>query len=370
LRLAFFIEYILPKTLFSMRYTQTKIVRVMKKIIALLLLAVPALAQNKLSLEMQQAAQNFLNELSSEQKTAANLPFDSEWRFDWNYTPRDRKGLSIKQMNPTQRTAAMQLIKTGLSPAGVTKAEAIIALEHVLRQVEKRPENDTYRDPENYAILICGTPQAQQPWSWRVEGHHLSLHYTLVNGNIEFMPSFMGSNPAIVLPGYVQEGKQVLKQESDLAFELLRSFDDNQRKQVILSEKAPSDMLTANKRQAILEKREGLTLGAMTKTQQNMFKTLLQAYFDRYPVTLKKQAFKRIEEANLNEIAFAWMGDSEPLRGDKRGHYYRIHGPTLLIEFDNTQNQGNHVHSVVRDLTDDWGQDLLKMHYQSAHNKK
>jgi hypothetical protein len=342
----------------------------MKKIVALLLLAMPALAQNKLSSEMQQAAQSFLSTLSTGQKDSANLPFDSEWRFDWNYTPRDRKGLPFKKMTSIQRTAAIQLIQTGLSQEGMAKAEAIIALEHVLRQVEKRPENDTHRDPENYAILICGAPHAKNPWSWRVEGHHLSLHYTLTDGKVQFMPSFMGSNPAIVLPGYVQEGKQVLKSESDLAFELLRSFDDNQRKQVILSEKAPSDMLTANKRKAILEKREGLPLGEMTKIQQNVFKTLLQTYFDRYPVTLKKQAFKRIEVANLKEITFAWMGDSEPLRGEGRGHYYRIHGPTLLIEFDNTQNQGNHVHCVVRDLTDDWGEDLLKMHYQSAHDKK
>ncbi|TAE98744.1 MAG: DUF3500 domain-containing protein [Runella slithyformis] len=319
---------------------------------------------------MQQAAQNFLSTLSTEQKDSVNLPFDSEWRFDWNYTPRYRKGLPFKKMTSIQKTAAIQLIKTGLSQEGMAKAEAIIALEYVLRQVEKRPENDTYRDPEHYAILICGVPHAKNPWSWRVEGHHLSLHYTLTDGKVQFMPSFMGSNPAIVLPGYVQEGKQVLKSESDLAFELLRSFDDNQRKQVILSEKAPSDMLTANKRKAILEKREGLPLGEMTKIQQNMFRTLLQAYFDRYPVTLKKQALKRIKAANLKEITFAWMGDSAPLRGDKRGHYYRIHGPTLLIEFDNTQNQGNHVHCVVRDLTDDWGEDLLKMHYQSAHDKK
>lgn len=328
-----------------------------------------AVAQPSLAAKMRTTASAFLETLSSEQKVEATLPFDSEWRFDWNYTPRTRKGLPLKQMNDTQRKAAMQLLIVALSQEGIKKAEAIIALEHVLRQVEKRPENDTYRDPENYAFLVFGTPSTKQPWGWSVEGHHLSLHFTLVGDNIEFLPSFFGSNPALVLPGFIQEGKQVLQAEAEAAFQLLHSLDEKQLARVVLSPKAPSDMLTTNSRRALLEKREGLTLGEMTAPQQALFKKLLHVYFDRYHVTLKNQAFNRLQKTDLNAVTFSWMGDQEPIRGVGKGHYYRIHGPTLLIEYDNTQNNANHVHSIVRDLTDDWGEDLLKAHYEAGHRK-
>lgn len=217
----------------------------------------------------------------------ATLPFDSEWRYDWNYTPRQRKGLPLKQMNESQRKAAMNLLKVALSDQGLAKAEAIISLEYVLRQVEKRPENDTYRDPENYAFAVFGSPDAKQPWGWSVEGHHLSLHFTIVDNKVEFMPSFFGSNPGIVLPGYVQEGKQVLKEETDAAFRLLGSFNEQQLKKVMLANKAPNDLLTTNSRKVNLENREGLALGDMTPAQQKMFQELINIYLSRYHVTLK-----------------------------------------------------------------------------------
>jgi len=336
----------------------------------LLFAALPSFAQKNLSNDMQQATENLLNSLTSEQKAIANLPFDSEWRFDWNYTPRERKGLPLKSMTADQHKLAMKLLQTGLSKEGMDKTEAIISLEYVLRQVEKRPENDTRRDPENYAFAVFGNPDAKQPWAWSMEGHHLSFHYTIVAGKVEFMPSFFGTNPGIVLPGFIQEGKQVLKEESEVAFRLLHLFDQNQLKQVVLSEKAPADLVTTNTRQAKLDKHEGLAYRNMTLEQQKLLKELLQVYLIRYPVTLKKQALNRIEAADLNELYFAWMGDNEPLRGAGRGHYYRIHGPTLLIEFDNTQNDANHVHTIVRDLTNDWGGDMLKAHYEASHAKK
>ncbi len=326
-------------------------------------------AQKNLGGDLKKASEQFLATLSAEQKAAANLPFDSEWRFDWNYTPRQRKGLPLKQMNEAQRKAAMNLMKTALSDKGVEKAEAIIGLEYVLRQVEKRPENDTYRDPENYAFLIFGTPDAKQPWAWSIEGHHLSLHFTIVDNKVEFLPSFFGSNPGTVQPGYVQEGKQVLKEETEVAFKLLNSLDEQQLKKVLLSEKAPNDLLTTNTRRVNLEKQEGLAFGEMKPAQQEIFQELLSAYLNRYHVTLKNQEMARLRQADLNKIHFAWMGDKEPVRGAGHGHYFRVHGPTFLIEYDNTQNGANHVHSVVRDLTDDWGEDLLKAHYDSAHKK-
>ena len=328
-----------------------------------------AVAQSSLGQQMRTNAEAFLGSLSAEQKNEANLAFDSDWRYDWNYTPRSRKGLPLKKMNEAQRKAAMQLLEVALSDVGKAKVNDIIALEYVLRQVEKRPENDTYRDPENYAFLVFGTPSTKQPWGWSVEGHHISLHVTLVGEAIEFLPSFFGSNPALVLPGFIQEGKQVLKEEADAAFALLHSLTPAQLAKVVLSDKAPSDIVSTNTRRVMLEKREGLVWGDMTAAQQDLFKKLLQVYFQRYHVTLKNQALKKLNQADLTSIAFCWMGDQEPVRGTGRGHYYRIHGPTFLIEYDNTQNNANHVHTVVRDLTNDWGEDLLKAHYEAGHRK-
>ncbi|MFN8348989.1 MAG: DUF3500 domain-containing protein [Spirosomataceae bacterium] len=338
-------------------------------VVLICLVASQAFGKITLSQQMRTAAETFLATLTPEQKTIANLSFDSEWRYDWNYTPRQRKGLPLKQMNEAQRKTAMSLVRVVLSDKGMEKTEAIIGLEYVLRQVEKRPENDTYRDPENYAFAVFGTPDAKQPWAWSMEGHHLSLHFTLVDGKVEFLPSFFGSNPGIVLPGFIQEGKQVLKEEADAAFKLLNSFDEQQLTKVLISEKAPADMLTTNKRRVDLEKREGLALRDMKPAQQEMFKGLINTYLNRYHVTLKDQELNRISKADLNEISFVWMGNREPTIGPGKGHYYRIHGPTFLIEYDNTQNNGNHVHSVVRDLTNDWGEDLLKMHYEASHKK-
>ncbi|WP_164490212.1 DUF3500 domain-containing protein [Runella sp. SP2] len=329
----------------------------------------PVFAQSSLSQQMRASAEAFFGSLSDEQKKEAYLAFDSDWRYDWNYTPRSRKGLPLKKMNEAQRKAAMHLLEVALSDAGKTKVNDIIALEYVLRQVEKRPENDTYRDPENYAFLVFGTPSPTQPWGWSVEGHHISLHFTLVGETIEFLPSFFGSNPALVLPGFIQEGKQVLKEEAEAAFTLLHSLTPAQLSKVVLSDRAPSDIVTTNTRRVMLEKREGLSWGDMTAPQQELFKKLLQVYFQRYHVTLKNQALKKLNQADLRSIVFCWMGDQEPVRGAGKGHYYRIHGPTFLIEYDNTQNNANHVHTVVRDLTNDWGEDLLKAHYEAGHRK-
>ena len=319
---------------------------------------------------MTQAVVSFLNTLSAEQKPIAVLAFDSEWRFDWNYTPRERKGLPLKQMNEPQRKAAMKLVELVLSQKGVAQMQEIIGLEYVLRELEKRPPNDTRRDPENYAFAVFGDPNTKQPWGWSVEGHHLSLHFSVVNGKIALTPSFFGTNPGIVPPQYQQAGKQVLKAEADVAFRLLHSFSSQQLGQVLVSDKAPADMLTANSAHAKLDKQEGLRLGDMTPAQQQIMKELIGVYVDKYHVTLKNQQLQALEKAGMNDIRFVWMGDQTPEMGEGKGHYYRLHGTTLLIEYDNTQNNANHVHSVVRDLTNDFGEDLLKQHYEKAHSKK
>ncbi|NIJ55294.1 DUF3500 domain-containing protein [Dyadobacter arcticus] len=348
----------------------------MKKIIlAFLLLGLAAanavfatekLKDEKLANEMAAVTNAFLKTLSSDQQKVALLPYNDPMRFDWNFTPRARKGITFKELNPDQEKAAMAMVKLVLSLEGYSKAEQIIDLENVLRVVETRPANDSYRDPENYAFLVFGTP-GNDPWGWRMEGHHLSLHFSSIKGEVTYTPSFFGSNPGQVLADVPQKGKRILKAEQDLAFELLNSLDAAQHQKASLGAKAPNEIFTSNSRKASLESMQGITMGEMKAEQKAIFKNLIMIYLTRYHITLKNQQWDELEKNDLSKIHFAWMGDEKAEIGPGHGHYYRIHGPTFLIEFDNTQNGGNHVHSVVRDLASDFGEDLLKMHYEKGH---
>jgi hypothetical protein len=322
--------------------------------------------QRKLDKTLASAARTFLNILSESQKKETQVPYDDPLRYDWNFTPRARKGITFNAMSEAQRKAGLDLLKAVLSAEGYLKTEQIINLENVLRVVENRPANDSYRDPGNYAFLIFGEPGAEV-WGWRFEGHHLSLHFSSVKGTIAFVPGFMGSNPAMVLADVPQKGLRVLKEEMDLALTLVNSFDESQRKKAILEAKAPHEIFTGNARKVSLEKREGLTMAEMSPSQQKDFKKLIEVYLNRYHLTLRNQQWKQLEQRGLEKIAFCWMGDTKLEFGTGLGHYYRIHGPSILIEFDNTQNQGNHIHSVVRDLDNDFGEDLLRMHYERQH---
>jgi hypothetical protein len=325
--------------------------------------------EEPLTKRMTVAIGSFLKTLSAEQRKTAMVPFTDEVRFDWNFTPRARKGLTFKEMDQAQRKAAMALLQLVLSADGYHKAEQIIDLEYVLRVIENRPANDTYRDPENYAFLFYGEP-GNDPWGWRMEGHHLSLHFSVVNGEMTYTPGFMGSNPGTVLIDVPQKGRRILKDEQDFAFELLRALDKMQLDKAMLGAKAPNEIFTSNTRKATLEKNEGLLMQDMNATQKALFKKLIMVYLERYHITLKNQQWNKLEKAGIEKISFAWMGDQTPQIGTGHGHYYRIHGPAFLIEFDNTQNGGNHIHSVVRDLSNDFGEDMLKAHYEKAHKGK
>lgn len=320
----------------------------------------------ELAKQMTGVVSTFLKTLSAEQRKEVELPYADLARFDWNFTPRARKGLTFKNMNAAQRKAAMAMVRLVLSQEGYSKAEQIIDLENVLRVVETRPANDTYRDPENYAFLVFGTP-GSDPWGWRVEGHHLSLHFSSIDNQVTYTPSFMGSNPGEVTADVPQKGKRILKAEQEMAFELLHSLDASQLAKANLGGKAPNEIFTSNTRKASLAKMEGIPMQQLNASQKALFKNLIMAYLQRYHVTLKNQQWAELEKNGLDKIHFAWLGDQQPETGTGHGHYYRVHGPTFLIEFDNTQNGGNHIHSVVRDLTSDFGEDLLQAHYEKTH---
>ncbi|MFD2572541.1 DUF3500 domain-containing protein [Spirosoma soli] len=333
--------------------------------------AKPKAAEQRIKDEMAEASKAFLAGLTAEQRQQATFPFEDVERFNWYYVPRSRKGLPLKQMTADQKRAALVMLKTGLSDQGYEKAMSIMDMENVLRVIEKRSDTDTYRDPENYYFTIFGDPSTANPWSWRIDGHHLSLQFLSLTGRVLAQtPTFFGSNPGEVRIDVPQKGKQILRQETERAFALLKALTDTQRKQVVLDAVAYPDIVSTNRRNVAMERMDGLKFSEMNADQQKLFLELLQVYLSNYRITLAKQQLDKLEKVGLNNLRFGWAGDLTPQLGEGKGWYYRIHGPTILIEYDNTQNNANHIHTVVRDLTNDFGDDLLREHYQTSKHSR
>jgi hypothetical protein len=310
---------------------------------------------------MRDAATAFLNTLTAEQKAKTQFAFDHDERYNWHYVPRDdRKGISLNELNTTQRDAAMQLLHTALSDTGYSKVTAIIQLENVLRKVENRPDNDGYRDPGKYFFTIFGTPLQGKIWGWRLEGHHIAFNFSSENNKlVSGTPSFLGTNPAIVLSG-PEKGKQILKNETELGFALLHSLDSEQMQKTLFDNKAPAEIITSADRKAMINDARGINYDRLNKEQQKIFLQLLSVYIHRYTRLFAESMMKDIEADGLNNLRFAWAGAQQP----GKGHYYRIQGPGIIIEYDNTQNNANHVHTVIRDLKHDFGGDELLEHYK------
>ena len=313
--------------------------------------------------DMAKAAHLFLQNLSEKQKAKIQFGFNEEERFNWNYVPRSRKGLTLNEMTSQQIKDAFALLRSALSDTGFNKTTSIIQLENVLREVENRSVNDTYRDQGNYSFSIFGNPAIDAIWGWRLEGHHVAFNFSsednlLVSGT----PSFLGSNPAVVLSGS-EKGKYILKGETELGFALLHSLKNEQKDKAIISNEAPGEILTAASRHAMINDPKGILYTEMESSQQKIFLQLLSIYIHRYTRSFAQIMMKEIEEAGLNNLRFAWAGDQQP--GIGHPHYYRIQGPTIIIEYDNIQNNANHIHTVIRDLKNDFGGDELLKHYKN-----
>ena len=238
-----------------------------------------------------------------------------------------------------------------------------MSLEDVLRVLEK--DSGERRNPEKYFFSIFGEPAEKGTWGYRVEGHHVSLHFTVVDGKVVGSPTFLGANPAEVREG-PRKGLRVLSAEEDLGRAILESLDAAQKKVAIVSDTAYPDILTEASRKAALKGQpSGLSAAKFTPKQKALLTDLLSEYAENLPEDMAEARLNRIKQAG-NNLFFAWAGVAE--RGGP--HYYRVQGPTFLIEYDNTQNKANHIHSVWRDFDGDWGQDLLSQHYKSSADHK
>jgi hypothetical protein len=309
---------------------------------------------------MTECANRFLASLDPDQRSKATFPFEADERMNWHFIPKERKGLPLREMKPYQKHLASALLAAGLSQTGYIKAVTIMSLEDVLRIIEN--DSGERRNPENYYFSIFGTPSNDGTWGYRVEGHHLSQNYTVVNGMATDGPSFFGSNPAQVREG-TRKGLRTLAGEDDLGFEVILSLDDPQRKVAIVESKAYDDILTSASRKAALQGQpSGLSASSMNANQFDALMALADEYVRNVPDEMAERRISQINKAGKN-IHFAWSG------GIKKGdlHYYRVQTPSFLIEMDDTQDGANHIHSVWRDFTGDFGADLLHQHYKASH---
>ncbi len=313
--------------------------------------------------EMTHAAEFFLGALKPEQKAKVQFGFTDAERKKLAFHPRVRKGLPIKEIEPAAATLLAQaLLVTGLSSRGYGRAMGIMSLEEVLGELEKG--TGPVRDPENYYFSIFGEPGGKEPWGWRFEGHHLSLNFAVGSDVLSMTPSFFGTNPGEVREG-PRKGTRFLAEEEDLGRAFVKSLDEGQRKQAIVLGEAPKDILNVPGRNDRTNF-EGIAQSKLTPEQQAALTHLIHAYLDRNRMEFASEEWAKAEKAGVEKIFFAWAGGIEP----GQPHYYRVQGPTFVLEYDNTQNNANHVHTVWRTFDGDFGEDLLKKHYEEAHAPK
>jgi hypothetical protein len=309
---------------------------------------------------MADAAKAFLASLPPDLKARVTFSFAEEERYNWHFIPRERKGVAFREMAPGPRQLAHALLAAGLSQQGVIKADTVMSLDQVLKEIEVNPVNE--RDPEKYYFSIFGEPAETGTWGYRIEGHHLSLNFTIVNGHVASTPSFFGANPAEVR-GTARNGLRTLRREEDLGRDLVKGLTDAQRTIAIVDKTAYKDIITMNSRKAAIEgKPSGLPFAKLTPKQREMLDSLIAEYANDFPPTIAEARMDQYHKTQ-NNLFFAWAGGIE--KGQP--HYYRIQTPAFLIEYDDTQNEANHIHSVWRDYAGDFGVDLLGDHYKSSH---
>ncbi len=297
---------------------------------------------------MALAAGGFVRALTASNARRAQLAVDAPERTRWRYTPGNRAGLTLGEMNAAERAAVQDLLTAALSEAGREKVTNIIELELVLRELQ-----GDFRDPDRYTVALFGTPGAAL-WGWRFEGHHLSLNFTLAGDSVAIdAPSFLGATPAIVASG-PKRGLRVLKEEEDRAWALLQSLDPAQRGQAVIDSRPYGDIVSGTPARLDPMTPEGLRAERMNPAQRALLQQLIEVFAGTFSAELRDARLARAQAGGADTRYFAWAGATT--RGGR--FYYRIQGAQFLIEFDASQDGGNHLHSVWRDFQQDFGAHL------------
>ena len=316
---------------------------------------------------MAEAAKRFLAALSGEQRAKATFAFAGDERYFWHYTPIDRNGLQLGEMTDEQRALAYALFDVSMSGRGAAQAKQIIALEPILKETERIENLPTQwsRDSNRYRFSIFGEPGGREPWAWRAGGHHIGISFTVVDGDwVAATPLFLGANPVEVRHGPAK-GLRSLLEEEEYARTLLASLSAAEKAVAIVDPVAPADILTTNLRRAEPDMApNGIAYANLSGEGREHLVRLVRHYATRTADDVAANTWAEVERAGLDGVGFAWAGPEE--RG--QGHYYAVKGPRFLIEYDNTQNNANHIHSVWRDYANDWGEDFLAAHYAETHS--
>ena len=302
----------------------------------------------------------FLDGLDAGQRRRATAAFDTPDHRQWTYLPGARPGLRLADMTVDQRAEALSLLDHACSAAGAMTTRAVIDLDLIRRRLG----GERNADGDEYWVRVLGDPRGIGPWAWRVNGHHLAVHVTVVGDEMAVTPQFFGAEPAVVREG-PHRGLRILPAEEELARTLLARLDPAQRAAAIVADVAPDDILT--RRDPVADPAvipAGLPWSRLTGAQRAALGRLIRVYFDRAPAEVADAAWDAAVDAGLEGVEFSWAG---PLESGE-GHYYAVRGPTFLVEYDNTQDDANHIHSVWRDLQRDWGYDLLGEHYAHSHH--
>ena len=316
--------------------------------------------------QMGAAAQRFLDSLTEAQQAKATFEYMDGERMYWYYPPINRHGLALRDMDARQRQLAMALLETGLTPRSYEQARLIIEHEDILGPIEKEKGMVTFvRDTELYYFTIFGRPGPKDPWGWRLEGHHVSLHFSIWGDNIASVtPFFFGANPAEVRVPGPKQGLRVLGDREDLAFQLMESLDAGQQQTAVIYDEAPLDIFTYNSTKVSFPFRpQGLAAAGMTGSQQETLMNLITEYVGQVRTDLAEQKLAVIKEGGLDHFHWAWAGPVSK----EAPHYYRIHGGDFVVEFDNRQDGANHIHSVWRDIENDFAADVLREHLLLFH---
>ncbi|MCH2132236.1 MAG: DUF3500 domain-containing protein [Phycisphaerales bacterium] len=311
------------------------------------------------------AARALVESLSPTQRTELVFPFESRERIHWMYLPGDRSGLPLRDMTPAQKEGVHDVLSTVLSEQGMLDLQGIYAMEVALRDASRRNgREDPSRDPDQYEFAVFGTP-GSGPWSWHYEGHHLSLNFTHVDGDTAVTPLFIGVAP-FEIPSGPHQGMKVLGEESEAGFALLRALDDEQRARAIIANRPPGDVHTRPGQPHRLASPKGLPLSEASPAQQELAMAIFREYVDILHGPMASAEMERVQAAGPGNIHFAWMGSTEV----DKPHYFRLHGPTFILEYDCVGGDPNHVHVVWHDPDRNFGADLLQRHHEQHHQTK
>jgi len=317
----------------------------------------PGLAAPTDAAAVEAAARAFLTSLSPGQRSRATFPFAGAERTRWHWTVPaavPRNGLPLGAMSARQRRLALALLRESSSPAGYRKALDIMALQGVLQRMSTGI-GDPF-DPDLYYVSVFGTP-GERPWGWRLEGHHLSRHFTVARRTLVAEPFFLGAWPTRAGSAYrsVARGYRTMPREEDAAREIVLSLDGRLRRRAVLSSVSLTDHVTQNAVRVSPLDRAGVLTGDLPSAAQRRVVEILRTYLANHPPAMARRTFARIEQAGITRMRFGWAGSTRP----GQPHYYRLQGPTFLLEFDNSRNGGTHIHSVWRDFERDFGRHLL-----------